>query len=73
MVIGEVLGYKLYSPFNQNFEYKIYIAKVQNEMMYITSGVIVKIKFESIGQNSILLHTGWVLAYVLSFYLSYLP
>lgn len=50
-----------------------YIAKVQSGVMFMTSGAVVKIKFESIGQNGILVHTGWYLAYVLSLYLSHLP
>ena len=41
--VGEALAYKRYSLFNLNFEYKKYIAKVQNEVMLVTSGAVVKI------------------------------
>lgn len=70
--MGEALAYRLYSPINQNFEHKIYIAKVQNEVTYIISGAVVKIKFESTGQTSILVYSGWDLAYVLTLYLPHL-
>lgn len=36
--------------YTQDFEYKIYIAKRQNKVIYITSGAVVKIKFESTGK-----------------------
>lgn len=48
---------------------KKYIAKVQIEVMFMTFDAVVKIKFESTGKNSILVHTGWYLSYVLSLYL----
>lgn len=59
--------------YTQDFEYKIYIAKGQNKVIYITSAAVAKITFESTGQNSILVHAGWYLAYVLSLHHSQPP
>lgn len=56
VVVGWVKTWHI--SYTQDFEYKIYIAKGQNKVIYITSGAVVKIKFESTGQNSILVHAG---------------
>lgn len=77
--VGEALAHKLYSPFNLNFEYKQYIAKVQNAVMHVTLGAVVKSKCEGTNGtsnckgNTAFLHTGWYLACVLSLDLSHLP
>lgn len=49
MVAGEALAYKLYSLFNQILNIKYIEQRCRMGDVYVTSGLVVKIEFESIG------------------------